>query len=182
MTTTIRNAGNTKFRIGLLLVGIAAAIASVMALQNCRTSITTDKVTSVKISEHTFTLEVAADPETRFLGLSGREHIEDDGGMIFVFRNPSLQSFVMRDCPIDIDIMYLDANGKVLTTHEMKAEDPQRPDESDTDYNARLRKYSSRYSNTQFVIELRAGKMAEIGAKEGDQVTLDMAGLKKLAS
>ncbi|MCA9279446.1 MAG: DUF192 domain-containing protein [Phycisphaeraceae bacterium] len=183
MTRAAQSSSNIKIRIGLLLVALAAAIGAVMTLSNCQSgTVTTDKVTSVQIAGKRFTLELATNADTRFQGLSNRDFIADDGGMIFVFRSPSSQSFVMRHCPIDIDIMYLDSRGKILTMHEMTVEEPQREGESDAEYNARLKRYPSRFSNVQFVIELRGGRMAEIGVKVGDQVTLDTGKLKDLAS
>ena len=58
-------------------------------------------VAPVKISGRTFHLEVAADDTVRITGLGQRKHIEDDGGMIFVFPGKEKElEFVMRDCVI----------------------------------------------------------------------------------
>jgi uncharacterized membrane protein (UPF0127 family) len=121
-------------------------------------------------------------------GLGSRTQIADDGGMIFVFpaSQVTVQSFVMRDCPIDIDIIYTDGVGRVLATHEMKAEAPRGPNEGkegDMDnatYDARLKRYSSRYPAT-FVIELKAGSIKALGVKDGDVAAFDYAALKKMA-
>jgi uncharacterized membrane protein (UPF0127 family) len=93
----------------------------------------------------------------------------------------------MRDCPIDIDIIYLDGSGRVLTMHNMKFEDARKPGVEDADkdgfnetYDNRLKKYSSRYPS-QFVVELQGGMIQKIGLKENDVVKLDVEGLKKLA-
>lgn len=146
----------------------------------------------VVIAGKSFTLEVAADNDTRYKGLSGRTHIEDDGGMLFVFPPTQVQvaGFVMRDCPIPIDILYLDATGRVLTTHAMQPEPPRGKDEgfageapqvANAKYNGRLKQYSSRYA-TGLVVELAGGMVAKLGVKEGDLVeVLDLEGLKKKA-
>ncbi|MBX3402602.1 MAG: DUF192 domain-containing protein [Phycisphaeraceae bacterium] len=144
-------------------------------------------VAQVKLAGKTFHLQIAADFDTRMRGLGGRTHIDDDGGMIFVFpaSQVAVQNFVMRDCPIDIDIIYTDGVGRILTMHEMKAEPPRgegegKDGEANERYEARLPKYSSRYPAT-FVIELRAGTMKKLGLKEGDMAVFDHAALKKMA-
>ncbi len=144
-------------------------------------------VAPVKIAGKTFHLEVAADTPTRMKGLGGRTTIAEDGGMIFVFTpsQTTVQNFVMRDCPIDIDIMYLDGAGRVLTTYTMKAEAPRAKDGSEgkdgdltnMKYEERLKRYSSRFP-APFVIELRAGTIDRLGVKEGDEVAFDTGGLK----
>ena len=153
-------------------------------------------VAAVKISGKTFYLEVASDPQTRFRGLSEREHIDTDGGMIFAFpaSGVAVQSFVMRDCPNPIDIIYCDGAGHVLTTYTMQPEPPRSeaekvltttpgsPDwtKSNDDYEKRLKRYSSRYAS-QFVIELKGGTLGPLGVKEGDLVQFDADRLKKAA-
>ncbi|MBY0260904.1 MAG: DUF192 domain-containing protein, partial [Phycisphaerales bacterium] len=67
----------------------------------------------VRINGTGYKLEIAALPDVRTKGLGGRTEIAETGGMIFVFP-PSqvmVHEFVMRDCPIDIDIIYTDGVG-----------------------------------------------------------------------
>lgn len=151
------------------------------------------KVIPVKIAGKTFYLEVAAEDTVRMKGMGGRTHIEDDGGMIFSFTpmQAGVQTFVMRDCPIPIDILYLDADGRVLTTYTMQPEAPRKEDGSEgtagdtsgkgssAKYEERLsRKYTSRFPST-FVLEVKEGTIERLGVKEGDKVIFDVAGLKK---
>ena len=130
---------------------------------------------------HTFFVEPVLDGKSRFKGLSDRTHIDDDGGMIFVFPNTAVRKFVMRDCPIDMDIVYIDSGGRVIAKHAMKSEEPQREDESDADYETRLKKYSSRFA-TDVVIELQAGTLERLGVEEGEVIKVyGMDDLKKRA-
>lgn len=163
----------------------------------------------VRIKGTGFKLEIAALPDVRTKGLGGRTEIAETGGMIFVFP-PSqvmVHEFVMRDCPIDIDIIYTDGVGRVTAAHEMKAEPPRgslkdsdgkaiyegEPGDWDLNklptrerfdgavkYESRLKKYSSKFRST-FAIELKAGSIKKLGVKEGDVVDFDHAGLKKMA-
>ncbi len=173
----------------LLTVLGAGAMAAPATLAGCDDSAGASTA-RVKIGDRNFTLELALDDATRFKGLSGRTHIEEDGGMLFVFP-PSqvrVQGFVMRDCPIPIDIIYLDGAGRVLTMHQMTPEPPRGPDEGtpgestpNMKYNARLKQYSSRFPAT-FVIEIKGGLIPGLNVKEGDKVQIDdLEGLKKRA-
>ncbi len=134
----------------------------------------------VKIKGRTFRLDLAADHQTRTIGLGGREVIPEDGGMLFVFPTAAGRKFVMRNCPVDIDVAFIDALGNVTAVHHMPAEPPQRADETDFLYENRLTRYSSRFA-VQFAIELKGGTMAELGLKAGDYIDLDYKRLKRLA-
>jgi uncharacterized membrane protein (UPF0127 family) len=142
----------------------------------------------VTINGKKFKLELALDVSTRFKGLSGRTEIPADGGMLFVFPRPTTSAFVMRDCPVDIDIIYLDATGRVVNTYKMTAEKPRGEGETVNDpatgvnqkYEDRLKKYPSEY-DTQYVIELKGGTLDGLNLKKRDKVALDLMKLKKMA-
>ncbi|MBX3365362.1 MAG: DUF192 domain-containing protein [Phycisphaeraceae bacterium] len=142
----------------------------------------------VTLGGKTFLLELAADDATRVRGLSGRDEIAADGGMLFVFPRSQRLEFVMRDCLVDIDIIFVDGTGRITAMHEMKVEPPRREDEPKTDdprldrYEARLPRYSSRY-DAQFAIELRGGTIATLSPRPeaGERVNLDVVRLKRLA-
>lgn len=171
----------------LTLIGLALAVLSIV-LGACAQQETSaaSNVESVKIGDEWFHLELALDPASRFQGLSGRTHIEEDGGMLFVFPKPAQQAFVMRDCPVAIDILFLDAAGRIVAMHKMKVEEPRRPDEPDTGnpstdkYEERLVRYPSRFP-AQFVIELAGDTLDRLDLKEGDLIKLDVDGLKARA-
>lgn len=134
----------------------------------------------VKIKGRTFHLDLAADNPTRMLGLGGREVIPEDGGMLFVFPVARGLKFVMRNCPTDIDVAFLDSLGNVTAVHHMPSEEPQKPDEADFAYENRLARYSSRFA-AQYAIELKGGMMEQLGLKAGDHIDLDYKRLKRLA-
>jgi len=151
-----------------------------MTLASCSDKAVSANVESVQIAGRWFHLELAADEPTRMKGLGGREFIEPDGGMLFVFPTAAKRSFVMRDCPISIDIIFLDPSGRVVATHHMEAEEPRREGESDWQYEERLKRYSSRFAS-QFVIELAGGTLESLELKAGDRIALDTAKLKARA-
>jgi uncharacterized membrane protein (UPF0127 family) len=147
-------------------------------------------IATVSISGKKFHLELALDVQTRFRGLSERTFIEPDGGMLFVFprEQVAVHGFVMRDCPIPIDIIYLDSAGRVVASHQMTPEPPRDAtkgegtpaDANNPAYNSRLKPYSSRFP-AQFVIELAGGTLKTLKVSDGDLITFDRDGLLKRA-
>ncbi len=140
----------------------------------------TDETAKITLNGHTFELELAIDEEARTRGLSGRESIDEFGGMLFVFPDRDIRRFWMKDCLVDIDILFLDGRGFVTATHRMDKEPPRRPDESLDDYERRLPLYSS-VLPAQFAIELRAGWLDELELDVDDRVDLDVNRLKNIA-
>ena len=169
--------------LSLTLV-LAAAAAFSFSARGCEGTASASTA-SVKIAGQAFTLELAADNDTRYPGLSERKSIEDDGGMIFVFPRSRPLSFVMRDCLIDIDIIYLNPKGEVVQTYTMKMEERRGPGEGaigdiNAAYNDRLKKYASG-PPAQIAIEIKAGLVTQLGVKPGDKIELDLNALKKAA-
>ncbi|MHC4305119.1 MAG: DUF192 domain-containing protein [Planctomycetota bacterium] len=146
----------------------------------CTDASTDPNSAAVEICGERFTLEIAADDETRALGLKGRLDIPADGGMLFVFPQPQHQSFWMEDCLVDIDIIFLDAQGRVTATHTMKVEPPRRSSETQLAYQRRLRGYRSVYP-AQFAIELRAGTIDRLDLPIERKIELDLPRLKAMA-
>jgi uncharacterized membrane protein (UPF0127 family) len=164
-----------------VLFAVAVGLIGAMYVPSCDEKAGAQTVTA-KIAGKTFFLEVAADEVTRLKGLMGRTHIDDNGGMVFVFppHQVRVQGFWMKNCLTDIDILYLDGSGRVLATHTMKVEPPRRADETEKQYEDRCPTYSSKYPSP-IAVEVKAGTIASLGVKPGDKVELDVEGLKKRA-
>lgn len=140
------------------------------------------KKEKVVIGGETFDLELAIDPKSREKGLMHRDHIPDHGGMLFVFPDAQVgvQRFWMGHCLVDMDIIYLDRRGTVTAVHRMKHQPPQREDETDAQYKARVPHYSSGYP-AQFAIELKAGSLDRLKIKVDQRIQLDLPRLKAMA-
>lgn len=134
----------------------------------------------VIIEGERFYLEPALDPASREIGLGGRESIDPDGGMIFVFPKAQHQAFWMRNCMTDIDIAYLSETGRVMTLYEMKAETPKKPGESDIAYFNRLQRYPSGFPS-RFVVEVAPGTWERLDLQPGDVISFDIESLKARA-
>lgn len=159
-------------------VGVVMALAALGACEDIPEA--REGLVTVQMAGATFFLEPAIDDTKRIPGLGGREHIDTDGGMIFAFPNLAERSFIMRNCPIRIDIAYVSDTGRIVTMYAMEPETPKSQDEGDWDYETRLRRYSSRFP-VRFVLEFSGGRLEELGVSVGDEVRFDMDSLKRRA-
>ena len=122
----------------------------------------------------------------RYHGLSGRTEIAEDGGMIFAFKHAQVMQFVMRDCPADIDIIFVNQNSRITAMHHMAAGPvrteaqkklyppyPNAPKSEwlNREYEDLLKKYSSRY-DACIVIELKGGTLK---LNDADKGTLEVS-------
>jgi len=131
-----------------------------------------EETRAVEIDGRSFELELALTPTQRYRGLSDRESIPDDGGMLFVFPDAEERTFVMRRCLVPIDIIYLDASGRVVQMHEMAVESYYTPELALTGYPSG--------APAQFAIELAGGTLDELDISQGDRVEVPL-GLKARA-
>lgn len=63
-------------------------------------------------------IEIADNDRDRAQGMMYRTSMPDSIGMLFVFQQPKEQSFWMKDTSISLDILYVDADGKIITLHK----------------------------------------------------------------
>lgn len=63
---------------------------------------------TVKINNRTFKVEVMDTPEKQQQGLSGREKLPQNQGMLFVFDEKSYHYFWMKNMNFPIDIIFID--------------------------------------------------------------------------
>lgn len=159
---------------------ILTLLTVMFTLTGCSKPTVIDGEIPVEISGSTFMLEIVADDESRNLGLGGRKSLDPDKGMLFVFPKSELRKFLMRDCYIDIDIIFLDATGRITAMHHMPIEEQKNPEESAYQYDLRLKKYSSRF-NAQYAIELIGGTLESLNLEDGQQIKLDTVYLQSVA-
>ena len=61
----------------------------------------------------TFQVEVVDTPETRAQGLMFRESMALDAGMLFVYPEPAQAAFWMKNTPLPLDIIFINARGMI---------------------------------------------------------------------
>ena len=127
----------------------------------------------ITIAGRPFSLELALDDASRHRGLSDRQEISADGGMLFAFPWPQRLTFVMRRCNVPIDLIFLDPNGYVIRMHRMTVEaNPAAPDH-------RLRSYRS-FDPALFAIELRGGTLDQLNLELADRIDLPIDCFRRL--
>ena len=146
-----------------IIIILASAVIFIQALFRSNLPIFA-KNASLKTENQTYQLEIADTPEKRQEGLSGRQSLADDRGMVFVFDEADHHSFWMKGMEIPIDIIYLRDN-TVVTIYE-NVPPPENPSDELTLYPP------DEPSNR--VIELPAGQVAASNINVGDTLELTL--------
>lgn len=121
------------------------------------------KYKKLLIGDKPLIVEVADNDEIRAKGLSGRDKLADDAGMLFIFEKPAFYSFWMKDMKIPLDFIWIkgdkivDIGENIPVPNTLKLEE--------------LVTYTPK-SAVDKVLEVNAGKAGRIGAKTGDKITL----------
>jgi len=114
----------------------------------------------MQIGSGTYSLEIAATTDAQEYGLMNRDSMPRDHGMIFVFDSEQPLNFYMKNTRFDLDIVFLDAAGRVVSIHTMKALD--------------LTTVPSG-APAKYAIEINAGEAAACGVKVGDRLLIPRA-------
>lgn len=151
----------------LLVVVIALFVGFFLAANRERQDSVTTKALEqsghqVKIGENVIPVEIADDEAERRQGLSDRESLPREKGMLFVMARREAVSFWMKDMHFPLDIVWI-ADGKVVGISENLEPEGSTPQRS--------------YSSTvpvDHVLELNAGVVKEMGVLVGDGVGMSI--------
>ena len=117
---------------------------------------------TVALHGHRFTVEFATNDASREHGLMKRALLPADHSMLFVFPDSQPRWFWMKDTWVPLDILYFDANRKLVS---MQLEVP--PCKTDP-----CPSYPSDRP-ARYVLELPAGTAQRIGATAGDRLDIE---------
>lgn len=109
----------------------------------------------IKINQWKITVEIADTQEVQEKGLMGRESLDEDRGMLFVYDRDSRKSFWMKNTKIPLSIAYIATDGTIREIYDMEP--------------LSTRIVDSRYS-VRYVLEVNQGAFQRHGIKEGDKV------------
>ena len=115
----------------------------------------------VVIKEQKIYVEIADSPEEKKQGLSGRESLAGDRGMLFIYPEPGNYSFWMKEMKFNLDFVFIN-DQKVVDLKEnipfpKEGEEP-----------AIIK------TETEFdkVLEINQGMIEKLGIKVGDEVVI----------
>jgi len=125
---------------------------------------TEEQKPKVKINNTEIEVEIADTPEKRTKGLSGRDSLDQNKGMLFVFPKESMATFWMKDMKFDLDIIWI-RNLKIAKI-DKKAKAPKAgtPDNKLTLYHSE--------ELIDYVLEVNSGFADKNNIKIGDKVEL----------
>lgn len=115
------------------------------------------------INNNQFSVEIAQTDAEKSLGLGKREGLNQNAGMLFIFKKPSKQYFWMKDMKFPIDIVWMDENKKIVGLVE----------------NAKPEDYPAVYpspQNVTYVLEISSGAVQKNKLKVGDTSIFDLLG------
>lgn len=112
---------------------------------------------------HTIKAKVVGDASSRTQGLSGQSNLEIDSGMLFVFDAEGIQSMWMKGMLIDIDMIWLDKDYRVVHLEK----NLQVPGYAATDQELKI--YQNALS-AKYVLEVMAGVSESNQLAIGDQL------------
>lgn len=116
----------------------------------------------IKVGGHALCIEVAATEDEIVRGLSGRDNLPWDSGMLFVEERPKRYSYWMKGMRFPLDLIWVDEGGSVVditenaTPHLGEADPP----------------LITPCQKVLYVIEVNAGWVAARGVQIGDKVEL----------
>ncbi len=119
---------------------------------------TLPKEIKVNIKDYNYYLEIASTSQEKQIGLSNRESLCVNCGMLFIFPKQSIYTFWMKDTYIPLDIIWLDKDYKIVkiaTVLETNSE----------------KKYSNKVK-AKYVIELNANEVFKRDLEIGDVIQL----------
>jgi hypothetical protein len=125
---------------------------------------TEEKKPKVKINNTEIEVEIADTPEKRTKGLSGRDSLDQNKGMLFVFPKGSNATFWMKDMKFDLDIIWIRDSKIVKIDKKAKAPKAGTPDNKLTLYHSE--------GPIDYVLEANSGFSDKNNIKVGDKVEL----------
>ncbi len=144
-----------------LLLGAAVVILTIVIvitlLLNSR------KSTKVLVNGQTISVMVAKTEKEKQLGLSQKDKIGENQGMLFVFDTPNYYSFWMKEMKFPIDIIYI--NGNKITTIVENAKPPLSANDNLTIYQPS--------EKSDKVLEVNAGSADKFKIKTGTTVKIE---------
>lgn len=112
----------------------------------------------VIINGHAFTVEVAVTNTEKQKGLSGRDSLASDSGMLFIYQSRDRYGFWMKGMRFPLDFIWIDGNTVVDLSENIPA--PATPGEQPVEIAPKV--------PASKVLEVNAGTIRRLGVHVGD--------------
>ncbi len=137
----------------LLLAGLMAGAGGLAGAQSPQMDLPRVKLSA---GMHQIDAQVAATSEQRSTGLMFRKEMPQHEGMIFVFEQPSVQCFWMKNTLLPLTTAFVRDDGTIVNLADMK------PQTTDSHCSS---------GPVRFVLEMNQGWFAKKGIKAGSRLT-----------
>jgi len=121
--------------------------------------------TKLMLADQEYTVELAYTRASRAKGLMFREEIPPHTGMLFIHSESQELSYWMKNCLIDMDIVYIKEDGTIATTYTMTV----LPDPNVSDWE--ITGYSSEVP-VKYALEIAAGAAEKLGLTPGEKIEI----------
>lgn len=113
---------------------------------------------AIQVGASVIDMQLAVTAEEMQRGLMGRTDLKDGQGMLFIYRQPQVMSFWMRNTPTALDIGFFTNDGVLREVYPLHPYDetPVR----------------GRREDLQYALEVKQGGFAAAGLKPGDRLDL----------
>ncbi len=140
-----------------IIVAIVVISFYILFPANIKLQTETNEAITIFINDQEFRAEIADTDEKRVLGLSGRENLPEDSGLLFIFPTSDYYPFWMKDMNFPIDILWIDENWTIVDITE----------------NVQPESYPQTFrpqTPAKYVLEINAGLSKDLNIKRGDKI------------
>lgn len=135
----------------LLVCGLLAAVLGV-AQTEPQTQLPRTKLSA---GVHLMDVQLATTPDQRTVGLMFRKEMGASEGMLFVFEQPSVQCFWMKNTILPLSAAFIKDDGTIVNIEDMK------PQTTDSHCST---------APVRFVLEMHQGWFSKKGVKAGQKI------------
>ena len=142
-----------KKPIILIWVSLILIISGCVSIQEQK------KIQKVCFNENCYSVELAQTDEQRQTGLMGREYLDKDMGMLFIYEDEGVYPFWMKNTLIPLDMIWIDKNatvGRIIKNAEPCGKE----------YCPSI----NPNKKAKYVLEINGGEADRIGLSEGSRV------------
>ena len=160
-----------KIFLFLILAALAISVIGILTKKaqtgqiNLNLKQNSANLNKIKVGNNTLNIEIADTQASRLQGLSDREKLDQNSGMLFVFdKTDEIRGFWMKDMNFPLDFIWINDDKIIQIDKNVPAPAPDTPDSQLTIYQSHL--------PVDYVLEVNAGFADQNNLKVGDSVEI----------